>query len=117
MNNLEELPLNEYRECIKVRTDKGTEMATNLVIICNGIRINSFAYHSTFGKQEAEPLPTPQTVTSFSSLPRRPHRPLPKESVPPYLPLLSQQLMSLLNGDIQILNSDSGPLLSCSSQL
>ncbi|XP_011370463.1 apoptosis-inducing factor 2 isoform X1 [Pteropus vampyrus] len=53
VNNLEELPLNEYRECIKVRTDKGTEMATNLVIICSGIKINSFAYHSTFDSQLA----------------------------------------------------------------
>lgn len=55
MSNLEELPFNEYRECIKVQTDKGTEVATNLVIVCNGIKINSFAYRSAFGKQEAEP--------------------------------------------------------------
>lgn len=55
VSNLEELPFNEYRECIKVQTDKGTEVATNLVIVCNGIKINSFAYRSAFGKQEAEP--------------------------------------------------------------
>ncbi|GAB5578441.1 ferroptosis suppressor protein 1 isoform X1 [Prionailurus iriomotensis] len=46
VSNLEELPLNEYRECIQVHTDKGTEVATNLVIVCNGIRINSAAYRS-----------------------------------------------------------------------
>ncbi|XP_058399267.1 ferroptosis suppressor protein 1 isoform X2 [Diceros bicornis minor] len=48
VSNLEELPLNECRECIKVQTDKGTEVATNLVIVCNGIKINSSAYRSTF---------------------------------------------------------------------
>ncbi|XP_012872646.1 PREDICTED: apoptosis-inducing factor 2 [Dipodomys ordii] len=46
--NLEELPLNEYREYIKVQTDKGTEVATNLVILCSGVKINSSAYCSTF---------------------------------------------------------------------
>lgn len=55
MSNLEELPLNEYREYIKVQTDKGTEVATNLVILCNGIKINSSAYHSALGKQVAWP--------------------------------------------------------------
>ncbi|XP_070420993.1 ferroptosis suppressor protein 1 isoform X8 [Equus przewalskii] len=48
VSNLEELPFNEYRECIKVQTDKGTEVTTNLVIVCNGIKINSFAYRSAF---------------------------------------------------------------------
>ncbi|KAB1271222.1 Apoptosis-inducing factor 2, partial [Camelus dromedarius] len=48
VSNLEELPLNEYRECIKVQTDKGTEVAANLVIVCNGIKINSSAYRSAF---------------------------------------------------------------------
>ncbi|XP_074230229.1 ferroptosis suppressor protein 1 isoform X2 [Camelus bactrianus] len=48
VSNLEELPLNEYRECIKVQTDKGTEVAANLVIVCNGIKINSLAYRSAF---------------------------------------------------------------------
>ncbi|XP_019480780.1 PREDICTED: apoptosis-inducing factor 2 isoform X2 [Hipposideros armiger] len=53
VSNLEELPLNEYQECIKVQTDKGTEVATNLVIVCNGIKINSFAYRSAFESQLA----------------------------------------------------------------
>ncbi|XP_021555276.1 ferroptosis suppressor protein 1 isoform X3 [Neomonachus schauinslandi] len=35
VSNLEDLPFNEYRECIQVHTDKGTEVATNLVIVCN----------------------------------------------------------------------------------
>ncbi|XP_049646454.1 ferroptosis suppressor protein 1 [Suncus etruscus] len=46
VSNLEELPVNEYREYIKVLTDKGTEVACNLVIVCNGIKINSQAYRS-----------------------------------------------------------------------
>lgn len=74
MSNLEDLPLNEYRECIQVHTDKGTEVATNLVIVCNGIKINSSAYYSAFGKQE--PGPTPQAASSLSGR-RRPCRPLP----------------------------------------
>ncbi|XP_077750947.1 ferroptosis suppressor protein 1 isoform X3 [Canis aureus] len=49
VSNLEDLPLNEYRERIQVHTDKGTEVATNLVIVCNGIKVNSSAYHSAFG--------------------------------------------------------------------
>ncbi|XP_066205709.1 ferroptosis suppressor protein 1 isoform X2 [Saccopteryx leptura] len=53
VNNLEELPFNKYQESISVRTDKGTEVATNLVIVCNGIKINSFAYHSAFESQLA----------------------------------------------------------------
>ncbi|XP_021060172.1 apoptosis-inducing factor 2 isoform X2 [Mus pahari] len=48
VSNLEELPRNEYREYIKVETDKGTEVATNLVIVCNGVKINSSAYRSAF---------------------------------------------------------------------
>ncbi|KAM4852090.1 ferroptosis suppressor protein 1 isoform 1-T2 [Thomomys bottae] len=46
--NLEELPVNEYREYIKVQTDKGTEVATNLVILCSGVKINSSAYCGAF---------------------------------------------------------------------
>ncbi|XP_054428651.1 ferroptosis suppressor protein 1 isoform X2 [Pteronotus mesoamericanus] len=53
VSNLEKLPLNEYREHISVQTDKGTELATNLVIVCSGIKINSFAYHSAFDSQLA----------------------------------------------------------------
>lgn len=49
VSNLEELPVNEYREYIKVVTDKGTEVACNLVIVCNGIKINSQAYRSALG--------------------------------------------------------------------
>ncbi|CAD7686223.1 unnamed protein product [Nyctereutes procyonoides] len=52
VSNLEDLPLNKYRERIQVHTDKGTEVATNLVIVCNGIKVNSSAYHSAFDVNE-----------------------------------------------------------------
>ncbi|XP_038199266.1 ferroptosis suppressor protein 1 isoform X3 [Arvicola amphibius] len=52
VSNLEELPLSEFRDYIKVQTDKGTEVATNLVILCNGIKINSSAYHSAFAENK-----------------------------------------------------------------
>ena len=79
MCNLEKLPLNKYRERISVQTDKGTELVTNLVIVCNGIKVNSSAYCRAFGKQEAAPLSIPQVASSLSSRPRRPLRPLPQE--------------------------------------
>lgn len=100
VSNLEDLPLNEYRECIQVRTDKGTEVATNLVIVCNGIKINSSAYHSAFGKQK--PRPTAWATAPLSSH-GRPCRPFPRASVSPCLPSPPpQQLRSLLNGDIKL---------------
>ncbi|XP_059968635.1 ferroptosis suppressor protein 1 isoform X2 [Mesoplodon densirostris] len=53
VSNLEALPLNEHRERITVQTDKGAEVAANLVIACSGIKINSLAYRSAFGDQLA----------------------------------------------------------------
>nr|XP_036854871.1 ferroptosis suppressor protein 1 isoform X4 [Manis javanica] len=53
VSNLEELSPNEHQECIRVQTDKGTEVATNLVIVCNGIKVNSSAYRSVFESQLA----------------------------------------------------------------
>lgn len=100
VSNMAELPFNEYRECISVQTDKGTEVATNLVIVCNGIKINSFAYHRAFGKQVAEPLSTPQVASSLPSVqgpsglsPRNWHS-LPFLSIP-------VALLSHRNGDVK----------------
>ncbi|XP_020830864.1 ferroptosis suppressor protein 1 isoform X1 [Phascolarctos cinereus] len=53
VSNLEELPLNECRDSIQVKTDKGTQLAANLVILCNGVKINSSAYSSSLGDQMA----------------------------------------------------------------
>ncbi|XP_074088545.1 ferroptosis suppressor protein 1 isoform X2 [Macrotis lagotis] len=51
--NLEELPLNEHRDSIQVKTDKGTHLVANLVILCNGIKINSSVYSSALGDKMA----------------------------------------------------------------
>lgn len=80
VSNLEALPVNERRECIKVQTDKGTEVDANLVIVCNGIKINSAAYRSAFGKWEAERRAPPQVASSLSSPWGRSCRTLPQES-------------------------------------
>ncbi|KAM9061046.1 ferroptosis suppressor protein 1 isoform 4-T7 [Sarcophilus harrisii] len=53
VTNLEELPLNEYRDSIHVQTDKGTQLEANLVILCNGIKINSSAYSGALGDKMA----------------------------------------------------------------
>lgn len=96
-----ELPFNEYREYICVQTDKGTEVATNLVIVCNGIKINSFAYHRAFGKQVAEPLYTPQVASSLPSI-LGPSGLSPRNQHPLLFPSFPAALSSLLNGDIKV---------------
>ncbi|XP_038599830.1 ferroptosis suppressor protein 1 isoform X2 [Tachyglossus aculeatus] len=53
VSNLDQLPLNESQEHILVKTDKGTEVDTNLVILCTGIKINSSAYSSAFSDKLA----------------------------------------------------------------
>ncbi|XP_056652506.1 ferroptosis suppressor protein 1 [Monodelphis domestica] len=53
VSNLEELPLNEYHDSIRVQTDKGTQLVANLVILCTGIKINSSAYSSALGDKMA----------------------------------------------------------------
>ena len=90
VSNLEALPVNEHCECIKVQTDKGMEVDANLVIVCNGIKINSAAYRSAFGKWEAERRALLQGTSSLSSPWGRSCRTLPQESAlcpppPPYL--------------------------------
>lgn len=65
VSNLEELPLSEFRDYIKVQTDKGTEVATNLVILCNGIKINSSAYQSAFGEWVAQEELPPSCLLSL----------------------------------------------------
>lgn len=102
MSNLAELPFNEYRECISVQTDKGTEVAANLVIVCNGIKINSCAYHSAFGKQEGEPLSIARVASSLSSRPGRPPGLSPGIGTSLSLPSLTAALPSLLNVDVKL---------------
>ncbi|XP_067876420.1 ferroptosis suppressor protein 1-like [Heterodontus francisci] len=44
VNNLEELGVNKAQKNMKVLTNKGQEITTDMVICCTGIRINSSAY-------------------------------------------------------------------------
>ncbi|XP_054838034.1 ferroptosis suppressor protein 1 isoform X2 [Eublepharis macularius] len=48
VSNLPMLTLNQFSENMAVKTDKGTEIATDMVILCTGIEINSSAYSSVF---------------------------------------------------------------------
>ncbi|XP_036591326.1 ferroptosis suppressor protein 1 [Trichosurus vulpecula] len=53
VSNLEELPVNECHDSIQVKTDKGTQLVANLVIVCNGVKINSSAYSDALGGKMA----------------------------------------------------------------
>ncbi|KAG8135300.1 hypothetical protein E2320_008326 [Naja naja] len=53
VSNLHMLSLNQFKENMIVKTDKGTEVAADLVILCTGIKINSSAYSSAFRDQLA----------------------------------------------------------------
>ncbi|XP_041032160.1 ferroptosis suppressor protein 1-like [Carcharodon carcharias] len=44
VNNLEELTVNKAQKDMKVLTNKGQEITTDMVICCTGIKINSSAY-------------------------------------------------------------------------
>ncbi|XP_074856355.1 ferroptosis suppressor protein 1 isoform X2 [Carettochelys insculpta] len=49
VSNLHTLTLNQFQENMAVKTDKGTEVTADMVILCTGIKINSSAYSSAFG--------------------------------------------------------------------
>ncbi|XP_015278385.1 PREDICTED: apoptosis-inducing factor 2 [Gekko japonicus] len=53
VSNLAMLTLNQFKENMTVKTDKGTEIATDMVILCTGIKVNSSAYCSTFSDKMA----------------------------------------------------------------
>lgn len=52
--NLKELHLNATQKDMVIKTDKGTEITTDLIICCTGNRINSGAYKSTMGESLAQ---------------------------------------------------------------
>ncbi|XP_078386960.1 ferroptosis suppressor protein 1-like [Cetorhinus maximus] len=52
--NLQDLVVNEMQDNMKVMTDKGLEIITDMVICCTGIRINSSAYSNAFKNWLAE---------------------------------------------------------------
>lgn len=100
VSNLEELPLSEFRDYIKVQTDKGTEVATNLVIMCNGIKINSSAYHSAFGEWVAQEELHPSCLLSLQH-PETHHSPSH----------LNQHPVSSCPIDLELLSSGERPCL------
>ncbi|EOA93853.1 Apoptosis-inducing factor 2, partial [Anas platyrhynchos] len=53
VSNVENLTTNQFQKDMVVRTEKGTEVAADMVILCTGIKINSSAYASVFGEQLA----------------------------------------------------------------
>uniref|UniRef100_A0A8B9R5R8 Ferroptosis suppressor protein 1 n=1 Tax=Anas platyrhynchos TaxID=8839 RepID=A0A8B9R5R8_ANAPL len=53
VSNVENLTTNQFRKDMVVRTEKGTEVAADMVILCTGIKINSSAYASAFGNWQA----------------------------------------------------------------
>ncbi|XP_070802460.1 ferroptosis suppressor protein 1 [Pituophis catenifer annectens] len=53
VSNLHMLYFNQFKENMMVKTDKGTEVTADLVILCTGIKINSSAYSSAFRDQLA----------------------------------------------------------------
>ncbi|XP_027316337.3 ferroptosis suppressor protein 1 isoform X1 [Anas platyrhynchos] len=52
VSNVENLTTNQFRKDMVVRTEKGTEVAADMVILCTGIKINSSAYASAFAGEQ-----------------------------------------------------------------
>ncbi|XP_035393041.1 ferroptosis suppressor protein 1 isoform X1 [Cygnus atratus] len=48
VSNVKNLTTNQFQKDMVVRTEKGTEVAVDMVVLCTGIKINSSAYASAF---------------------------------------------------------------------
>ncbi|NXF89578.1 AIFM2 factor, partial [Eubucco bourcierii] len=53
VDNMENLTPNQFQKDTVVRTEKGTEVVVDMVILCTGIKINSSAYATAFGEKMA----------------------------------------------------------------
>ncbi|XP_061229913.1 ferroptosis suppressor protein 1 isoform X2 [Neopsephotus bourkii] len=53
VSNVEDLTTNQFHKDMVVRTEKGTEVVTDMVVMCTGIKINSSAYAAAFGDKMA----------------------------------------------------------------
>uniref|UniRef100_A0A672UCT5 Ferroptosis suppressor protein 1 n=1 Tax=Strigops habroptila TaxID=2489341 RepID=A0A672UCT5_STRHB len=53
ISNVEDLTTNQFQKDMVVRTEKGTEVVTDMVVMCTGIKINSSAYAAAFGDKMA----------------------------------------------------------------
>lgn len=50
VSNMGNLRPNQFQKNMLVRTEKGTEVVVDMVVLCTGIKINSSAYAAAFGK-------------------------------------------------------------------
>lgn len=50
VSDIERLRPNQFQKDMVVRTEKGTEVVVDMVVLCTGIKINSSAYAAAFGK-------------------------------------------------------------------
>lgn len=50
VRDMENLRPNQFQKDTVVRTDKGTEVVADMVVLCTGIKINSSAYAAAFGE-------------------------------------------------------------------
>ncbi|XP_027639229.2 ferroptosis suppressor protein 1 [Falco naumanni] len=53
VSDVENLTLNQFQKDMVVRTEKGTEVVADMVVLCTGIKINSSAYAAAFGDKMA----------------------------------------------------------------
>ncbi|XP_021253450.1 apoptosis-inducing factor 2 isoform X2 [Numida meleagris] len=53
VSNVEKLTTNQFQKDMVVRTEKGTEVVADMVVLCTGIKINSSAYATAFGDKLA----------------------------------------------------------------
>ncbi|XP_009892312.1 PREDICTED: apoptosis-inducing factor 2 [Charadrius vociferus] len=53
VSNEESLTPNRFQKDMVVRTEKGTEVVADMVVLCTGIKINSSAYAAAFGDKMA----------------------------------------------------------------
>lgn len=50
VSDVENLRPNQFQKDMVVRTEKGTEVVVDMMVLCTGIKINSSAYAAAFGK-------------------------------------------------------------------
>ncbi|KAM6105703.1 LOW QUALITY PROTEIN: ferroptosis suppressor protein 1 [Pterocles gutturalis] len=53
VSNVENLRPNQFQKDMVVKTEKGTEVVTDMVVLCTGIKINSSVYAAAFGDKMA----------------------------------------------------------------
>ncbi|XP_071419665.1 ferroptosis suppressor protein 1 [Pithys albifrons albifrons] len=53
VRDVENLTPNQFQKDMVVRTEKGTEVVVDMVVLCTGIKINSSAYAAAFGDKMA----------------------------------------------------------------